>query len=162
MNSKVNFLPFLLTIVLLFTSCGGRDISQTGDESTTTGWTYNDPDWGGFEVVEAYDQQTGPGLVFIEGGSFTMGRVEQDILYDWNNVPRRVTLTSFYMDETEVRNVDYLEYLYWIGRVFSDMFKGTHNTQQARGYFFHLINLSIVPTIPHKCIHMSRTIFHNT
>jgi len=122
MTSKVKFLPFFLTIALLFASCGGgKDLSQTGDESTTTGWSYNDSDWGGFEVVEAYEQETGPGLVFIEGGSFTMGRVEQDVLYDWNNVPRRVTLTSFYMDETEVRNVDYLEYLYWVNRVFSDM-----------------------------------------
>ena len=95
MTYKVKFLPFLLTIVLLLASCGGKDISQTGKESTTTGWTYNDPDWGGFEVLTAYDQETGPGLVFIEGGSFTMGRTEQDILYEWNNVPRRVTLTSW-------------------------------------------------------------------
>ena len=110
MTSKVKFLPFFLTIVLLFASCGGgKDLSKTGDESTTTGWSYNDADWGGFEVVEAYEQETGPGLVFIEGGSFPMDRVEQDVLYDWNNVPRRVTLTSFYMDETEVRNVDYLQ-----------------------------------------------------
>jgi gliding motility-associated lipoprotein GldJ len=49
-----------------------------------------------------------------------MGRVEQDVLYDWNNVPRRVTISSFYMDETEIRNVDYREYLHWIRRVFID------------------------------------------
>ena len=49
-----------------------------------------------------------------------MGRVEQDVVYDWNNVPRRVTVSSFYMDQTEVRNVDYIEYLYWLGRVFVD------------------------------------------
>jgi gliding motility-associated lipoprotein GldJ len=48
-----------------------------------------------------------------------MGRVEQDLTYDWNNVPRRVTISSFYMDETEVKNVDYREYLYWISRVFT-------------------------------------------
>ncbi len=108
-----------MTVVLFLASCGGRgDITKTGDESSTTGWQYNDTDWGGFEVVRDYDQQTGPGLVLIEGGTFTMGRVEQDLLYDWNNIPRRVTLTSFYMDETEVRNIDYREYLYWLQRVF--------------------------------------------
>ncbi|MBK6447142.1 MAG: SUMF1/EgtB/PvdO family nonheme iron enzyme, partial [Bacteroidetes bacterium] len=37
---------------------------------------------------------------------------------DWNNIPRRATVSSFYMDETEVANVHYLEYLYWITRVF--------------------------------------------
>jgi gliding motility-associated lipoprotein GldJ len=47
-----------------------------------------------------------------------MGRTQQDVMYDWNNVPRRVTVPSFYIDESEVRNVDYLEYLHWIKRVF--------------------------------------------
>lgn len=121
MRSTAKFLPFLMTLTLLFAYCSGPDVAKTGNESTTTGWTYNDPDWGGFEVVQDYEQETGPGLVFIEGGSFTMGRVEQDVMFDWNNSPRRVTLTSFYMDETEVRNVDYLEYLYWLGRVFVEM-----------------------------------------
>jgi gliding motility-associated lipoprotein GldJ len=41
-------------------------------------------------------------------------------MYDWNNTPRTVTVSSFYMDETEVRNVDYREYLYWLKRVYTD------------------------------------------
>ena len=49
--------------------------------------------------------------MFIEGGTFTMGRVEQDVMYSWDNVPRRV-LSSFYLDETEVTNADYLEYFF--------------------------------------------------
>lgn len=89
------------------------------ERSNVTGWDYNNPDNGGFEVVPYEEQETGPGLVLVEGGTFTMGRVEQDVNYDWNNVPRRVTVSSFYMDETEVRNLDYLEYLYWTSRVFS-------------------------------------------
>ncbi len=48
------------------------------------------------------EQQTGPGLVLIEGGRFTMGQVTQDVLFDWNNKPRTVTVSSFYMDETEI------------------------------------------------------------
>lgn len=121
MRNTGKFLPFILTVFFLFYSCGERDIAKTGKKSTTTGWEYNDADWGGFEVVQEYEQATGPGLVFIEGGTFTMGRTEQDVMYDWNNVPRKVTLTSFYMDETEVRNVDYREYLYWLERIFSEM-----------------------------------------
>jgi formylglycine-generating enzyme required for sulfatase activity len=65
-----------------------------------------------FEVVPYDEQETGPGLVLIEGGTFTMGRTEQEITQDWNNIPRRVTVSSFYIDETEVANVHYLEYLY--------------------------------------------------
>ena len=89
------------------------------EKSKTTGWNYNDPKHGGFEVSTNYTEQITPsGMAFIEGGSFTMGRVEQDVQYDWNNVPKTVTVSSFYMDETEVRNIDYLEYLFWIERVY--------------------------------------------
>lgn len=90
--------------------------------SPTTGWLYNDSRTGGFEVATTQEQETGPGLVFIEGGTFVMGRTEQDVMFDWNNIPRRVTVSSFYMDETEVRNLDYLEYLYWISRVFGETY----------------------------------------
>ena len=93
---------------------------KSNDTSSVTGWEYNNPDFGGFEYQSGYEQKTGPGLVFIEGGTFIMGRVEQDVMYEWNNVPRRVTVPSFYMDETEVTNANYREYLYWIGRVYKD------------------------------------------
>ncbi len=111
---KINiFFTSIIVTALLFTSCDK-------ETSNSTGWAYNDPKNGGFEFVYYDEQETGPGLVFIEGGTFSMGLHEQDVLYDWNEVPRRVTVSSFYMDETEVRNVDYREYLYWLRRVYID------------------------------------------
>ncbi len=101
--------------ILNFASCGLMGSSET---SGTTGWEYNNPENGGFENVADLEQPTGPGLVLIEGGAFTMGQVEQDVMYEWNNMPRTVTLSSFYMDMYEVSNLDYREYLYWIRRVF--------------------------------------------
>ena len=109
----------ILTICTLFMlfSCAKRD------GSPTTGWEYNNPKNGGFELNNKFtEQKTGPGLMFVEGGSFTMGRVEQDVMYDWNNVPRKVTVSSFYLDETEVTNADYLEYLFWIRRVYNESY----------------------------------------
>lgn len=97
-------------------------ISCAKERSPVTGWSYNDPDNGGFEKMPYEEQETGPGLVLIEGGTFTMGRTETDVTYEWNNVPRRVTVSSFYMDETEVSNFSYLEYLYWTNRVFGPTF----------------------------------------
>ena len=116
---RLKLIPLLAISLLLLGSCSlfkGKD----NGTSSTTGWAYNDPDNGGFEYQAGYHQETGPGLVFIKGGTFTMGRVEQDVMYDWNNTPRRVTVASFYMDETEVRNIDWREYLYWIKRVYPD------------------------------------------
>ncbi|HOB76878.1 MAG: SUMF1/EgtB/PvdO family nonheme iron enzyme [Bacteroidales bacterium] len=88
------------------------------EKSRTTGWVYNDPNWGGFEVAPYEEQETGPGLVLVTGGTFVMGRTEQDVTYQWDNVPRRVSVSSFYMDMAEVANVDYREYIYWLSRVF--------------------------------------------
>lgn len=108
-----------LIFVLLLTSCIFKKKSDP-NVSTSTGWEYNNPDNGGFEVTLGAEQRTGPGLVLIEGGRFTMGQIQQDVLYDWNNKPRTVTVSSFYMDETEVKNVDYREYLFWLRRVYKD------------------------------------------
>ncbi len=101
-------------LIFIMSSC------SKPEQSSTTGWDYNNTKYGGFEVAAYEEQETGPGLVFIEGGTFMMGKTEQDVMYNWDNVPRRVTVRSFYMDETEVKNVDYREYLYWLGRVYGN------------------------------------------
>src|SRR6056297_1979981 len=105
--------------MLVIAGCGSQG-DGLGNVSPTTGWNYNDPENGGFEVVTEYEQQPGPGLVYVEGGTFTMGRTQEDLMYKWDKDPRRVTVSSFYMDQTEIRNVDYREYLNWLQRVFVD------------------------------------------
>jgi len=117
MKMMMRAFPVILA-VLMFAGCSSGNKTSSGKASTTTGWDYNNPEMGGFEVKQAVEQEAGPGQVLIEGGTFTMGRVQDDILYEWNNVPRRVTLSSFYMDVTEIRNVDYKEYIHWLTRVF--------------------------------------------
>lgn len=109
----------LMALPTLFglASCG----SNSGT-SSVTGWAYNDTKNGGFEVREYAGQVTGPGLVLVEGGTFVMGNTETDVLYDYHSVPRRVTVSSYYMDETEIANAHYREYLYWLFRVFGTDF----------------------------------------
>ena len=88
------------------------------DNSRATGWDINSKD-GGFNYNADYDEQeAGPGLVFVEGGTFTMGRVQDDVMHDWNNTPTQQHVQSFYMDETEVTNLMYLEYLDYLKRVY--------------------------------------------
>ena len=88
------------------------------DSSRATGWKMNAKE-GGFKYnPKAKEQETGPGLIFIEGGTFTMGRVQDDPMHDWNNTPTQQHVQSFYMDETEVTNLMYLEYLDWLKSVF--------------------------------------------
>ena len=99
--------------ILTLNSCSKKE------KSTSTGWAYNDQKWGGFEKLKYEGQSTGPNLVLIQGGTFSMGLTEEDVTKEWNNVARRVTVSSFYLDETEVRNIDYREYLYWLERVYT-------------------------------------------
>lgn len=113
LKSGVILLGFALVV---FSSCSKKE------RSSTTGWKLNDQKWGGIEKLDYDGQITGPNLVLVEGGTFTMGVTEQDVTYDWNNVPRRITVSSFYMDETEITNFEYREYLYWITRVFGESY----------------------------------------
>ncbi len=113
MNNLIKILVTIAVSALLFSAC-------SKPVSNTTGWEYNNSDNGGFEKIEYFEQQTGPGLVFIEGGTFSMGRKDQDVMYTWNNFQRRVTVRSFYMDQYEITNLDYREYLYWLKRIFID------------------------------------------
>ena len=113
------FVCFMPAVILLTGAC-------KKEASRSTGWEYNNPKNGGFEVRDFAAQETGPGLIFIEGGTFTMGQTQDDVMFDWNNQSRRVTVASFYMDETEVRNLDYLEYIYWLNRVYGADYPGVY------------------------------------
>ena len=105
-----------LMIVLGFASCAKK--SSSNNESTATGWKINDKR-GGFQYNNKFKKQaTAPGLIMVEGGTFTMGKVQDDVMHDWNNTPNQQHVQSFYMDETEVTNLMYMEYLDWLKRVF--------------------------------------------
>ena len=113
---KINFLKesiFVALTALLLVACGGRN-----NMSRATGWGINSKE-GGFQYnTEFEDQENGPGLVFIEGGTYTKGQVQDDVLHDWNNTPTQQHVMSFYIDETEVTNLMYMEYLDWLETVF--------------------------------------------
>ncbi len=113
-----NLLVLMACMVLLASCKNGGLFKKKQDKSSVTGWNYNDKNQGGYKVSKSVEQGLGPGLVFVQGGTFTMGQTEEDVMGDWNNIPRRVSVPSFYIDRSEVANVHYREYLYWLGKVF--------------------------------------------
>lgn len=118
-------LALILSATSLFIGCNKS--SDATKVSRGTGWDLNSKD-GGFKFDPKFKEQpTGPGLVFIEGGTFTMGKVQDDPLADWNNTPTQQHVQSFYMDETEVTNLMYLEYLDWMKRIFPPEQQGYEN-----------------------------------
>jgi len=110
---SARFLLVLVAAISVLSSC-----SKKKSKSDATGWNYDDKNYGNYHVLKAKEQKAGPGLVFVQGGTFTMGAKEEDVMGDWNNIPRRVTVNSFYIDKTEVANVHYREYLYWLTNTF--------------------------------------------
>ncbi|HFX18197.1 MAG TPA: gliding motility lipoprotein GldJ, partial [Flavobacteriales bacterium] len=105
----------LAFLSLFTTSCSTQ--SNDFKVSRGTGRALNGKE-GGYKFNPKFSKQiTAPGLVFVEGGTFTFGEVQDDVMHDWNNIPNQQHVRSFYMDETEVTNLMYLEYLDWLKKV---------------------------------------------
>jgi len=124
MIEKIKFGFIVLASIVITASCskdsklsilksGKVSSNNIGSTSTATGIAYNQK--GGFQTDKNFTgQKAGPNLVFIEGGRFVMGTIEEDVLGTHDNIERTVSVQSFYMDETEIANVHWLEYLYAI------------------------------------------------
>lgn len=103
---------FMSACNLIGGSGGAPSAENPGFASSATGMEFNEE--GGFQVNEFRGQPDGPNLIFIEGGRTVLGSFEEDVVYAHDNLERAVTVASFYMDETEVANIHWLEYEYYI------------------------------------------------
>jgi len=127
-TNKFSVFIILLSSALLVSCNNSRDYSNT---SRATGIDITGRK-GGPDFTKKFVEETpGPGLIPINGGTFTMGQVREDVMHDWNNTPTQQHVQSFYMDETEVTNNMYLQYLYYIKKNFppsnsnySNIYKG--------------------------------------
>ena len=117
--SGKNAMILVIAAISLSACKKGGLFGKKQSKSSATGWNYDDKNMGNFHVSKVKYPKAGPGLVFVQGGSFVMGAKDEDVMGDWNNVPRRITVPSFFIDETEVANVHYREYLYWLENTFS-------------------------------------------
>ena len=119
-----SIIRYLLLLIGLASCAGGGGSNEPptsydpGEVSTITGTEYNSDD--GFEVTEYLGQPEGPNLVYIEGGRTVLGSYEEDLLHDGNSLERTVTIASFYMAETEIANLHWLEYLYYLQKDSAD------------------------------------------
>ena len=113
--SITKILIIVITMVT-FVGCHNRNPRKI---VSLTGWDSNDKKSSGFTEVDDYKGQLAPpGMVLVEGGTFTMGHVQDDVLFDWNTTPNKQQVRSFYLDETEVTNAEYVFYLDWMEKVF--------------------------------------------
>ena len=88
---------FVLLVVLLY-SCGSNDRGELVGVKAKKEWFSEKP----------------YGMALVPGGSFTMGKQDQDISGIMNAPSKTVTVRSYYMDETEITNNEYKEFVQWV------------------------------------------------
>ena len=54
------------------------------------------------------------GMLFIPPGSYQMGPSDEDVPYAMTAQSKTVTIQGFWMDETEITNSEYRQFVYWV------------------------------------------------
>ena len=87
----------LIAVLAILASCGRGDRGQ---------------------LVGAKGEKWNPekplGMTLIPGGAFIMGKSDDDIAGQRNAPPKTVTVRSFYMDETEITNAEYRQFVDYV------------------------------------------------
>ncbi len=76
--------------------------------------SYNSGELVGVEGRRAYAEPDPFGMVPIPTGSFVMGPSDQDVTWTQNSLSRTVAVDAFWMDETEITNNEYRQYVHWV------------------------------------------------
>ncbi len=87
-----------LIIIILFSGCGS---SKTGELTGVPGRKKF------FEPVPFE-------MAFIPAGNFMMGPSDQDAMFAMNSLSKSVTVDAFWMDQTEITNNEYRQFVYWV------------------------------------------------
>jgi sulfatase modifying factor 1 len=86
---------FVLAVLALTTSCGSNDRGELT----------------GVASKKKFFPEKPLGMTLIPGGAFTMGKTDEDVAGALNAPSRTVTVRPFYMDETEITNSEYREFV---------------------------------------------------
>ena len=84
----------------------------------------------GVQNREKFYQPDPFGMAYVPMGSYTMGSGDQDVPYAHLNNPRTITVTAFYMDETEITNNEYRQFVYWVKDSIARRMLGEINAEQ--------------------------------
>lgn len=68
----------------------------------------------GVQPREQWIQYNPYGMNYIHFGSFVMGADDQDVPYAHVNDNKRITVSAFYMDDTEITNNEYRQFVTWV------------------------------------------------
>lgn len=88
----------LLVLVTLAASCGTRQNGQLIG-------VLDRPTWKG---INPY------GMVYVPSGTLHIGNSDQDLTNTFVQRPKSISIAGFYMDDTEVTNNEYRQFVFWV------------------------------------------------
>jgi sulfatase modifying factor 1 len=97
MENMKKILFFALLVVIL-SSCGNSGNGYLTGVEGRKNWFQEDP----------------YGMVYIPMGSYTMGPSDQDVPYALTSQSKTVSIQAFYMDQTEITNNEYRQFVFWV------------------------------------------------
>jgi len=86
------------SIIALLSACAGSGNGELVGTKKRQTWNPTDP----------------YGMVFIPQGSFNMGPSDQDVPFANVSASKTVSIGAFYMDETEITNNEYRQFVDWV------------------------------------------------
>ena len=89
-----------IAMMLLTTSCG-KLLSGDGGELVGV-------------KMASFNEPNPYGMVLIKRGSFEMGPSDKDSLWGFDAETKGVSFEAFWMDETEITNAKYRQFVYWV------------------------------------------------
>ena len=95
---KIGFLCSIVLFGLMFSGCGSGSKGELTGVLNREKWYQADP----------------YGMVFIPSGSYHMGPSDEDVPYAVTAQAKSVTIPAFYMDNTEITNNEYRQFVYWV------------------------------------------------
>jgi sulfatase modifying factor 1 len=97
-NMKKVLFCSMLIVMIAVVGCGTSDKGEligVGDRPT---WNQSEPF----------------GMVYIPQGSYNMGPSDQDVPYAMTSQSKTVSVHAFYMDDTEITNNEYRQFVNWV------------------------------------------------
>ena len=88
-------------LALSLTSCFGSRSSAVGGEVTGVGGA-------------SWAEPTPYGMVLVDRGAYAMGPSKDDSIWNIKGDPRGVSVDAFWMDETEITNSKYKQFVFWV------------------------------------------------
>lgn len=91
-------LVLFASVVMILSSCGSNNYGEL------TG-VMDRPSWSG---INPY------GMVYIPSGTLHIGQSDQDVFSTYTQRPKAISISGFYMDDTEITNNEYRQFVHWV------------------------------------------------